>query len=184
MDRREMIKVLSLLSFDWPNFTVPNGDQGALVDAWLRLLGDLDASVVLAAVESLANENREFAPPPGVISKRARELSAPSIPDIDESLAEVLENVRAIGSNAYTLGQNSLKLRWSHPAIEDAVAAFSWQAICESENPDVLRGQWARFYGAARARYEREQAMPNSVKELLSMINLRADRTLEEGDQR
>jgi hypothetical protein len=168
MTGREIVDLFALISTYWPNFHMPKDAQAATAfrAAWLRLLGDLDNAAVVAAVDSLAAEARDFAPPPGVIRHRAVQLQAgPGAPGVDEAWAEVQNEIARAG---WTVALDSdRKPLFSHPSISAAVEAMGWQTLCESENPMADRAHFMKLYGTATERATRDAVMPASVRELL-----------------
>jgi hypothetical protein len=164
----EVVQLFALISTYWPNFHVPNRAEAAQAfrEAWLRLLGDLDNAAVVAAVDSLAAEARDFPPPPGVIRNRAVQLQAgPGVPGVDEAWAEVQAEIGRVG---WTVALDpSRRPQFSHPSITAAVEAMGWQTLCESENPMADRAHFIKLYGSATQRATRDAVMPASVRELL-----------------
>jgi hypothetical protein len=134
----------------WTAFRIPEHQflQEVRLKVWRDVLGDLDADLVQAALASLAY--REFPPAPGKVREQAQSIQAmaidaPRIPDVDEAMTEMLDKVRSVGRYATP--------EWSHPAIASAVSALGWEEICNSTEPGVLRGQFAKVYGSSSARH-------------------------------
>jgi hypothetical protein len=168
MTDQELVQILALVSTYWPHFQLPDDRQELLTwrKAWGRLLSDLDNAAVVAAVDSLAAEARDFAPPPGVIRHRAVQLQAgPGAPGVDEAWAEVQAEIARVG---WTVALDpDRKPLFSHPSISAAVDAMGWQTLCESENPMADRAHFIKLYGTATERATRDTVMPASVRELL-----------------
>lgn len=168
MSGAEVVQLFALISTYWPNFHVPKGPEAAVAfrEAWLRLLGDLDNAAVVAAVDSLAAEARDFPPPPGVIRNRAVQLQVgPGGPGMDEAWAEVQAEIARVGwTGALDPARKPL---FSHPSITAAIEAMGWQTLCESENPMADRAHFLKLYGTATERVTRDAVMPASVRELL-----------------
>lgn len=165
MNRTDVIETMALISTYWPHWRIPSDrdEASAMVDAWGRLLGDLDAEAVNAAVEAYAVTGAEFAPGPGVLRKRAIELTTPrGVPLGDEAWAEVLDQIARVGYVG--------RPQFSHPAIEAAVAAFGWTALCESENQMVDRAHFLKMFEGIRERVTFEAVAPPSVKALVARV--------------
>jgi hypothetical protein len=164
----EVVQLFALISTYWPNFHVPKAPEAAVAfrDAWLRLLSDLDNAAVVAAVDSLAAEARDFPPPPGVIRHRAVQLQAGAGgPGVDEAWAEVQAEIGRVG---WTVALDpDRKPLFSHPSITATVEAMGWKTLCESENPMADRAHFIKLYGSATERATRDAVMPASVRELL-----------------
>lgn len=166
MTEREYTGVITLVSALWLN-SAWTADTAKAAES---LLLDLDAGLVLAAVEALAAEGREFAPPPGVVRLRATTLAHPALPELDQALKEVADAVSSVG--IYRTPE------FSHPAIQAAVDAITWQEVCNSTNPEAFRAHFLRLYGTTGERAKREAASPESVRELVAGLDLRLDRVL------
>lgn len=169
MNRREVFSVLAHVAAKWPkSFTIPDDEAGAElhVALWEKSLGDLDVEPVMAAVELLGIEGREFAPNPDMLRSKAVSLTQPGgpPPSFDAAWEEVMRAVRTVGYTKTTLG---VKIEWSHPDIEAAVRSMGWQELCESTNPGVDRAQFQRIYESRVTRSAVDAAMPNSVRALL-----------------
>lgn len=163
MIRREIIETMALISTYWPHWRMPSDrdEASAMVDAWGRLLGDIEAAAVVAAVEAYAVSGAEFAPGPGVLRRRAIELSSPTrLPDGDAAWSEVLEQIARVGY----VGTPS----FSHPAVEATVRAFGWKALCESMDQMVDRAHFLKMYADVRERVTFETVAPPSVKMLVA----------------
>jgi hypothetical protein len=156
-------KVMFLVAAYWPHWPVPETEKvrNALIGAWHRQLGDLDASVVTAAVDALSARGDKFAPGPGEVRKLAMELSQPKpLLDVDEAWAEVLERIGSVG--------RYLTPEWSHPAIAGAVLAMGWVRLCESEDHMADRAHFLRLYGKVHDRTMFTMTMPPSVLDVVT----------------
>lgn len=165
MTRLDVIQAMALISTYWPHWRIPTDrdEASSMVDAWGRLLLDLETDQVLAAIEAYAVTGAEFAPGPGVIRKRAIELAAPSaLPDGDAAWAEVLDQIARVGY----VGTPS----FSHPAIDTTVRAFGWLALCQSENQVADRAHFLRMYADVKERATFEAVAPPSVIALAERV--------------
>lgn len=169
MKKDEYARISAELNLLWPSSKWEVGT----IRAGENLLLDLDPEPVMAAVRALAAEGERFAPNPGQLRRRAIELVGPRIPSPDQALAEVYQQISAIGSYGTPT--------WSHPAIGAGVDALGgWRYLCASEEPMADRAHFLKVYGNIETRYTAESLMPPSVAELLSnQVNLSAGRVLE-----
>jgi hypothetical protein len=129
-----------------------------------RLLEPMDARAVAAAIEQFSLEGREFAPPLGLVAKRAHEILArlehSHVPDAQEAITEVYDRIARVGSYQTPT--------WSHPAIGATIAALGgWEATCLDDNPEAFRAHFMRLYELMRARTERESLVSPSMRELM-----------------
>lgn len=165
----------------WPNHPIPlNPDERVvLLQTWTDSVGDLDAGAIKAALLTLSSA--EWFPPLGTVRERAELLIAEAngvgrIPDVDEAWAEVMQTIHRTGRYGVPV--------WSHPAIRSTVAALDWLEICNCTDLGVMRGQFARFYEAAKTRARRtDHPPPPGVAAFLAKhaIAKRVDDVLEIG---
>lgn len=140
-----------LIHNQWPTFEVLEETEPTYrvrLRDWCDVIGDLHYSLLRAAV--IAEAGREFPPPVGIIRRRAMEIMLESrgdrSPSADEAWREVVTKLRQVGRQEFP--------EWSHPAVEAAVRTIGWIWICDSENMDVLRSHFLRFYGAISERFD------------------------------
>jgi hypothetical protein len=165
--------ILELIGYTaelWDSYSLP-GDSGRLALrklAWKDLLGDLDKGTVKAALMQLASEGLTYAPPPGVIRRRAVDLAAPAgrVPTVDAAWGEVQRAARA-GFDR--------RVEWSHPAVAEIVETLSWWEICHSEQPATLRAQFRDLYEPLRARHETVRYQPGPVTAALTAASATAE---------
>lgn len=153
--------LLALVATYWPSWTMTEGQANATRTAWSRLLSDVPLDAAIAAVDALSCEGDRFAPPVGLIRKRAMQLSSPPIPDVDQAWAEVMH--RAGPGGGFQMGSEG----WSHPVIAAAVATIGWRRLCFDEHTPTLCAQFRDAYRPAAARAERDTALPASARALL-----------------
>jgi hypothetical protein len=117
-------------------------------EVWWDLLGDLPYPVAAQAVRLvLARQRGAWWPSIGEIRETAMALQHPDWPSVDQAWGQVRAAVRRYGYY-----QPAEALATLAPPVREVVEAMGWTEICEAD-PDVLRGQFARFYQAARARH-------------------------------
>lgn len=165
MQRAEVIEVMTLVQTYWPGWSPPeDADQlDFVIDAWHRLLGDVDQPAAVAAADAIHVSGERFfpAPGPGQLRKRALELIQPkAMPDVDEAWAEVLDKIGRVGRYDTPT--------WSHGAIAGAVRALGWQYLCNSVDHMADRAHFMRLYGKVADRATFMLTMPPSVLELVA----------------
>lgn len=163
MKRSETEDLLRRVRAHWPTFNLGTDlDLVAAVGEWWEMLQDVELPHAVAAMRSLSQAGREFAPTPGQLRREALKLTArDDVPDPDQAVAEVFDQIRAVGY----LGQP----KFTHPAVDAAVAAVGgWQEVCRSENLDALRAHLRSAYEHAAARARRDEQLPASTRATLS----------------
>lgn len=180
MTDAEIAQAIAYCRVLWPHSRVADTEQATVILAWRGLVADLELRHVRAAIDKLAAEGREHAPPPGVIRRIATRFREDSqtgdLPSADEAWAEVLREISRVG---YTIELTGEELQFKHPVIQAAVDALGWGYICRSTDHMADRAHFIRFYETACQRLAFEQAMPPSVRGLISPESLPAELPVE-----
>jgi hypothetical protein len=168
----EVATLITLMAQYWPSFAPKDPD--AAIEAWLRMLSDVEPEVAFAAVDQLGAEGREFAPSPGQVRLAAVSLREPSIPGPDEAWEEIRKGIA-------TTGRYKPPPAWSHPAIAAVVSSIGWQQLCAGEEM-ILRAHILKLYPQVAERSQRSAAMPPAVGAYLAqLIERQAPAELEAG---
>ncbi len=117
-----------------------------------EMIADLDAIAAQSAVLHWIRTQRERPSVADIRSACRQQLETagviPADPDVDQAWGIVLETIRRSGR--YRPFSND-----DYPRIKAAVDRMGWEDLCNSENVDVSRAQFERFYRAELSR-ERE----------------------------
>lgn len=170
MTRDETKKILFIMTTTWANYrpTV----NSAFIDVWHEMLGDMDYSLVAAALKAYAQTDRSgFAPSVGQLRAKAMDLISEE--ELTEGEAWNLV-VKAVCRSSYYAEEEFEKLP---PAVQRAVGGpetlREW-AMSE-DGLDYVRGSFGRSYSIAKDRErERKQVSPD----LLGVI----DKLMLKGD--
>jgi hypothetical protein len=157
MTRAEQKKILAILITAWPEHRLPD----TTLQLYAELLADLPYAAVVAAVRRLI-QTRVYPtiPTVGEIRRTVADLMLPRLPTPDEAWAQVSEANRRWG---YMHPQQALDSL--HPLVRRVASAIGWRAICESEQPDVIRAQFTRLYGYALDRARTEAVLPPGLQD-------------------
>lgn len=171
MTEDELDRCMETYMAAWPHTKV----LPETLDLAETLIQPLPFEAVMGALAQFSLEGREFAPPLGLLARRAVELVGEAngyhAPDPEEALREVYRTISAVG--IYRTPE------WSDSAIASAIDALGgWKAVCNEDNPEAFRAHFLKLYGTARTRVDREALLGPSVRELAGGLNLRADREL------
>lgn len=169
MTKLELKRAMQMVLASWPH--AGSGWTPEAIEVWESLFLDLDYAQVLVAVQALAAEGREFAPPPGLIRRRAIELVSP-IPDADQAWAEVRREIQRVGSLRGTVkfqfGEETvIEPHWSDPLIGEVADAMGWDALWQSENEIADRAHFIKMFRDAHERRRGVDHMPPAAKQLL-----------------
>lgn len=159
MSRDELRQCFAMIVAAWPHFK-PLPETFKLGE---RLLAPMDGRAVAAAIEQFSLEGREFAPPLGLVARRAHELCAEAngtkVPDAHQAMTEVYDRISRVGFYGTPM--------WSHPAIGATIEALGgWEATCTDDNPEAYRAHFIRLYETMKGRVEREALEAPSLREL------------------
>lgn len=144
MTSREVESVLRLLAV---NYSRDLSKNPALVDLWCEVLRPYPAAAVRAAALAHIARSPYWPTLSDVLTPLARSEHV----DADEAWAQVLAEVRRVG--VYGTPQ------FPDPLVAATVVRLGWRAVCTSEAPDVLRGQFRQAYQTARDRVTTQAAV-------------------------
>ena len=177
MTREETKTVINAATVLWPHSpVVPTGLEVLAVDLWWQLLGDLDQSAVLAALQTFATEGAQHSPPGGTFRARTvqmlTELDGTRPPLFGDAWHEVTGQIVRVGRTGDPV--------WSHPAIAETVASIGWTNLCNANNVDVSLAHFRRIYEAYAARQVVQASLAPGVRSTLQALAGRL--TLGRGD--
>jgi hypothetical protein len=149
----ETVDLISAVRLLWPHSFL-GGDDREVVLTWHGMLRDADAAEALAAVQELAAEGRDHAPPVGVVVKRVAERRS-GLPEWDQAWEEMDTVIRRIGSSRPWRLED-----FSHPAIA-AFAVPAQKELCLGPAPGTSGfgthyAQQREAYKALAGRTERD----------------------------
>lgn len=114
---------------------------------WYELLKDIDDHIFAQAVIKIVSIER-FAPNIAVIRQYCAEVGAPIQIEDTEGWGYVMKSIRNYG---YTRPEEAIASL--PPTVREAVRHMGgFRMICESEEPEVLRGQFNRAMAGINAR--------------------------------
>lgn len=143
MKREETAQLISVLCAAFPNTNVPR----ETVEVYHEALKDLEVQATREAVRELLL-TADWFPPAAAIRRRVAQKARILAPEAGEAWGEVCGAVRASGRDK--------RPTLSHPALDRAVGALGWRAICMSENTDTIRAHFLKTYEVERLRADNE----------------------------
>lgn len=170
-DEREVGQLIAVMCLLWPTVPVRDIDAALQGAVWFRVLADVSYAEAEAVLVAHARTGAEYPPAVGVIAERVLSLREQAdgtfAPDPDQAVAEVMAGVRHGGLGLLDPKRDP-RHQWSHPAVAATVRAMGWRDICLSDKPDVVRAQFLRLYGDARARYQTERRRTPAIRALIA----------------
>jgi len=142
MKESEITRILSILQVAYPQRPMAPAAQRL----YAEMLADLEGAETLHAVKALVlTRESEWYPTIAEI-RRAVVAQREQLPPPDAAWAEVQRAISKWGRYRAP--------KWTHPAIDRAVDAIGWQAICDSTEPEILRAQFVKsFYTPIAAKW-------------------------------
>jgi hypothetical protein len=156
MTRSECAKLLAYAAAAVPQARVP----AQTAEVWWDLLGDLPYAVAVQALRRVLAEQRgTWWPAIGDIRAAAQELLDPGRPSVEQAWGQVQAAVRQYGYYQPDAALAHLDL-----PVRAVAEALGWEAICLGD-PDVLRGQFARYYTAHTTQADRARRLPVDLRD-------------------
>ena len=125
-----------------------------------RCLSDLSFDVLLRAAE-LSLMQHEYATIPSIalIRKLATEQPTSRLTAL-EALDLARRAINHAGGSYATADDRAAALNHIPSEVAECLRAFGWDRICDSDQPEVLNGQWRRQWEESQARGERQRLIP------------------------
>ncbi len=136
--------------------------SGETAQIYARFLADLSFDDAATAVATYIAEGKWF---PTIGEIRTLAFADRRGPDPDQAWGELLQAVARFGRYR--------EPRFSHPAIEAAVASLTWREICLSDNAPALRAHFGKAYAACRGRITANQ-QSEFIKAIVAELPKRA----------
>lgn len=143
-------------------------EDNTAIEMWYKLLADLDAQLVSAAVQQHICTSR-FPPTVADIREACSKVTTVDRKDWLEGWREV---TKCIGLYGYYRPQEALKALRSFDVTTGRVAEMlGWQNLCMSENQIADRANFRQAYETIQAREIESAKLPPSVNNLISGIS-------------
>lgn len=161
--------IMTMLTIAYPNFKFDHNNS-LQVDVWYGSLSDLEPNKLALAIKSVISTS-EFAPTIATIRKKYAEMNIADKVDNEEAWGLV---IKAISNYGYMRADEAMT---SLP--KQVAKAVMWvggfKMICESENVDVIRGQFNKAMASVNNREHTNKILGDS---LLTQIE---NHTVKEG---
>jgi hypothetical protein len=161
MKTSETAKILAIITTAYPEkFQVDD----TKIKLWGTLLKDFSYEIVNIAVQKHITTS-PYVPAISDIRNQVIDIITPEEEKIDagEAWGEVVRAISLYG----TYRQEEAKQTLS-PKVLQVIRYMGWQAICHTENIDVVRGQFVKIYNSVTQRERQLNLVP---KELMLQIN-------------
>jgi len=130
------------------------------IKVYHRCLSDLSFDVLLRAAE-LSLMQHEYATIPSIalIRKLATEQPTSRLTAL-EALDLARRAINHAGGSYATADDRAAALNHIPSEVAECLRAFGWDRICDSDQPEVLNGQWRRQWEESQARGDRQRLIP------------------------
>lgn len=132
---------------------------------WFALLGDLEYSVLNAAIQKYMLTNK-FPPTIADLREIATTICTGEIPDWGEGWEKVLMGIRKFGFYRETEA-----LATMDELTKTCVKRLGWRNLCLSENANHDRANFRMIYEQLAERTKKESAMPISLNNTIKRLN-------------
>lgn len=165
MTVQETAKIINALKIAYPRYAeqIQENKQG-MISLFAFMFKDVPYEVVNCAFQKFILES-PYPPTVHDIYKQVVSLAKPDILDEDEAWYEVARAIRIYGYYRPEEAFDSMS-----EVVRDVVKAIGWSEICLSENIELVREQFIKFYAIAKQRKEQEMLMPNTLKRRIERL--------------
>lgn len=165
MTKRDFVNVINLLKALYPNFKFDINNE-MMRDAWYSTIEDLEINMTLVAIKKLAM-TEHFAPSIQKIRESYATLTSAKNVDDAEGWGLVMKAIRNFGYMRADEALASLPLE-----VQKAVEFVGgFKAICESEEPDVVRGQFFKAMKAVNDRVKTNNQLSIDIQNIIGQIS-------------
>lgn len=211
MTKSETVQLFAIIKALFPRDDSFKNATKDMVDAWAEMLGDIPFDHAKAAVKA-AVATSPFPPSIAEIRDYATRLNGPRRLTAEEAWGIASDLIRNCGTRTvrkegfvpqeearnkgecYTRGYNVTTIRPSglvyeaqtrcpDPEIWAMLQRMGWKDICESDNPDVVRGQFMRAWSSHDVEAKEVRVIGGVVPELVAAITETVLAQLGAGDE-
>ena len=151
----DFLKVMAVLQAGTQKTASPQ-----TIKVYHRCLSDLSFDVLLRAAE-LSLMEHEYATIPSIalLRRLATEQPTNRLTAL-EALDLARRAINHAGGSYASADQRQAALNHIPSEVAECLRAFGWDRICDSDQPEVLNGQWRRQWEESQARGERQRLIP------------------------
>lgn len=162
MTQAETAELLTMMAAAWPRFE----PDDAKIVLWSSMFEDVAFRVAKIALKKLMLLNT-FPPSVAELRQAVVEVATPGNSRLPapEAWGHVIAAIKKFG---YYRESEALS---SMPAEAAKVVSWmGWQDICQSDNIDVVRGQFLRMYETQLQREKEQALLPSALREIIAEI--------------
>jgi macrodomain Ter protein organizer (MatP/YcbG family) len=168
-DRKNAIKIVTILKAAFPTFLKEN-DKAMLnmtVQTWHKYTKDLNFDLVQMAIDKyIATSNKPFAPSISEIRTIVNELENGQHKTDAEAWDVVMTQIRRCG-----IYEEKSALESLDEVTRKAVRAIGYREMCLSENKEIIRAQFNKYYNSLSTRQKEKEISPLYLQKLQEIAN-------------
>jgi len=151
----DFLKVMAVLQAGTQRTATPQ-----TIRVYHHSLSDLSFEVLLRAAE-LSLMEHEYATIPSIalLRRLATEQPTNRLTAL-EALDLARRAINRAGGSYATADDRAAALNHIPSEVAECLRAFGWDRICDSDQPEVLNGQWRRQWEESQARGDRQRLIP------------------------
>ena len=206
MTKSETVQLFAIIKSLFPRDDSFKNATKDMVDAWAEMLGDIPFDHAKAAIKASVATS-PFPPSIAEIRDYATRMTTPKRLTADEAwgiASEVIRNygtqTRRIGATEHNLHPGVVVVRFGEPVkkrpsgleyeakfhcppeVWEMLKRMGYANVVNSDNPDVVRGQFMRAWDSHSKEAKEERVLTGIVPEVLQMITGQSWFQIGEGD--
>jgi len=161
MTRNELLKLMKLISAEYPNTFKVSHERVAV---WWEMIGNADFSLAWQSVLGILREPREFPPSVGMVAQAISDLANPKT-QWGDAWNDLISLVSRFGT--YGAEEACEKMDDRTRRAVGGVTGFRELCATQTEALPIFRAQFRQRYEAAKER-SNVSALPHNVSALIS----------------
>lgn len=159
MNRKEIINLLGIATANFPSSQQKDMKPTAVL--WEKALADISYEVAENALIKVLSTSRFF-PTIADIREAVAQITQPRSLDAMEAWGLIGEAIRKYG---YYRQKEAME--FLPDDVVEMVKQFTWNDLCLSEEPEILRAQFRKAWEIRSKRKDELKTLPSSIRSLL-----------------
>lgn len=175
MDKKQTAQLLKLINQNYPANKYEVSPM--LIDLWYACLGHYDIETIQQAAYRTFTR-KQFPPTVADIVNELKTLISAGLPSEGEAWEQV-DYAKDLGRIKYPYKDWTLADRYVAPIVKRAVELMGgWEAVDRSNNLDIFRSQFVKFYRELKDRTIDEQTMAPAMRDRVKQLGYEAQKSL------
>ena len=175
MDKKQTAQLLKLINQNYPANKYEVSPM--LIDLWHACLGHYDIEMIQQAAYRTFTR-KQFPPTVADIVNEVKGMFNAGLPSEGEAWEQV-DYAKDLGRIKYPYKDWTLADKYVAPIVKRAVELMGgWEAVDRSNNLDIFRSQFVKFYRELKERTIDEQTMAPAMRDRVKQLGYEAQRSL------